>query len=154
MALRYLPHAIIATMLVAFVAHARNQRDASMATGVVRIGDRREHTYESRPYAETKRIIDGLRAERAAASTPEAQAVADVRLADVLVARHLLPEARAEIEDARRLVPTEPEVLWRVAVIERQLGHAPEAEAALAEATRRAPGDAHVQKAAEFVHSR
>jgi Flp pilus assembly protein TadD len=151
--LRYLPHALIAAMLVAFVAHARAQPDPSLGAGVIHIGDRREHTLESRPYSETKRIIDGLRAQRAAAAAPEEQAVADVRLADLFAARQMFPEARAEIEDARRLAPAEPEVLWRLAVIERHLGHAPEAQAALAEALRLAPGDPHVLKAADFVRA-
>ncbi len=141
----------ILAILAGFVVHVSRLPDPSVGTGMLHMGDSRAHRYGSMKYAQVETLIDGLRAEQRAASAPEQRAVSSVRLADVLVARQMFPEALVEIEEARRLAPGESEVLWRLAVIQRQLGSTRDAAATIAEAERLAPGDPHVQKAAEFV---
>jgi hypothetical protein len=138
-------------MVVAFVAYASAQPDPSIARGAFHPGDRRAHRYGTMTHAQVESLLGELRARRDAASDAGERAVLSVKLADVFVARQMLPEALAEIEQARRDAPDEPEVLWRAAVILHDLGRDGEAEAAIAAAERRAPGDPHVERAAAHV---
>lgn len=144
--------AILVAMVTAFAAAAMAQPDPTLAVGTFRPGDRRAHRYGTLDHAQVVAFLARLRAERDGAASPEERAVASVKLADVYVAREMLPEALAELDEARGLAPEEPEVLWRLAVVHHYLGDDAAAEAELALAERRAPGDAHVQMAAARVH--
>jgi Flp pilus assembly protein TadD len=145
------PAAAVAAMVLAFVAYAAAQPDPSLAAGAFHPGDRRAHRYGTMEYAQVAQLVEQLRAQRSAASDPAEQAVLSVKLGDVYVARQMLPEALAELTEARRLAPDEPEVLWRLALVQHYLGHDAEADAALAAAEARAPRDPRVLRAAEQI---
>jgi len=151
-AMRWVGPAVLAVMMTAFTAAAMAQPDPTAAVGAFRPGDRRAHRYGMLDYAQVTALVAGLREQREAAASPEERAVLSVKLADVYVAREMLPEALRELDEARRLAPDEPEVLWRLAVVYHYLGDDAAAEEALALAGRRAPGDPRVQKAAALVH--
>jgi hypothetical protein len=150
-ALRVAGPTVLAAMLTAFAAAAAAQPDPTVALGTFHPGDHRAHRYGNLDYAQVAALLAELRAQRDAATSDEERAVASVKLADVDVAREMLPEALRELEEARRLAPEEPEVLWRLAVVHHRMGDDAAAEAALRLAEQRAPYDAHVQKAAARV---
>jgi hypothetical protein len=150
-ATRWIGPAVLAVMMTAFTAAAMAQPDPTAAVGAFRPGDRRAHRYGTLDYAQVAALVAGLRDQREAATGPEERAVLSVKLADVYVAREMLPEALRELDEARRLAPDEPEVLWRLAVVRHYMGDDAAAQEALALAEGRAPGDPRVQKAATLV---
>jgi cytochrome c-type biogenesis protein CcmH/NrfG len=143
--------AVIAAMAVAFGAVAMAQADPTLAPGAFHPVDRRAHRYGEMDYAHLARYLAELRDQRSGAASSEDRAVLSVKLADVFVAREMLPEALGDLEEARRLAPDEPEILWRLAVVHHYLGHDADATEALVLAERRAPDDPQVLQAAARV---
>jgi len=152
--LRYGAGVALAAMFALFLAYTTTLKDPSLRPDAFPPGDRRAHRYGSRTAAETNALIEDLRAARNRQANPVAKTAISVELSDVFVARRMWNESLVELEEARRLAPSDPQVLVREALVLHAEGHDTDAMARVAEAEAASPGDPAVARAKEFLLTR